>query len=732
MLLCVSPVAAQTSGADAPSGTYYLYNVGRGQYLTAMSDGTLSLASHGTAVSVSGEWGVYTMSIGGRLLGGLLDQPITAGATVSTKWQLRRVSSAAGSYVIGNMQREANAYANMYFSTATQRLATTTAMPDGTFTDALWRLVSEADYQSNTVTLRQEDTQYACPTAVDAEHPATVVLRRTFDLDKWNTLCLPFAVSHDVLIDMFQKDGIADGRMWLAAFDSFDAQGTMHFVEATAVEAGRPYLIYPTKGCTDNAYTFSGVTAFVREPQPQTRNGCTFVGIFPQGVVPNGAYAISNNKMFHLTADVKTYGYRGYYYTQYWLSPSASVLKQSDVTSAETFTVERVRDLSTMYGNGYYLQVGDKVVGIDASTKSSKYDDLKDAKIGLQDKAADDLNQLWRMQSNPDGLFLFNVGQGYVLDFALNSGIQTVGDKKPGLWDAEGTNANQRLYLTADNKLYAVYNNTPYYLCSSTSNYKTTDASAALAVSFVQSAAYDESPFTEAWVENQAVLANNKLAAHATFVPYATTDEMRADAFYDKPWLTSGSKLVMSLNGTWKFKFSPNWKAARPGRSDFFADDADVNSWDDITVPLNWEMAGYDVPVYCNVGYPFEDNPAFLTAGKRDLRVRLLDADRALVGETTCQISVSPDNTHSTATASMSLSGLHAWSAETPYLYTVEVSQLNGGSEEMAFSTKYGFRNVRLLNTDGTIASWTYGCTALVVGGTGPDYSSFRKIANNT
>ena len=120
--------------------------------------------------------------------------------------------------------------------------------------------MSEADYQSNTVTLRQEDTQYACPTAVDAEHPATVVLRRTFDLDKWNTLCLPFAVSHDVLIDMFQKDGTADGRMWLAAFDSFDAQGTMHFVEATAVEAGRPYLIYPTKGCMELATKANTIT----------------------------------------------------------------------------------------------------------------------------------------------------------------------------------------------------------------------------------------------------------------------------------------------------------------------------------------------------------------------------------------------------------------------------------------------------------------------------------------
>lgn len=43
------------------------------------------------------------------------------------------------------------------------------------------------------------------------------------------------------------------------------------------------------------------------------------------------------------------------------------------------------------------------------------------------------------------------------------------------------------------------------------------------------------------------------------------------------------------------------------------------------------------------------------------------------------------------------LSGLKNWTAETPNLYTVEISQCDAsGREEMAFSTKYGFRKVEI------------------------------------
>ena len=72
---------------------------------------------------------------------------------------------------------------------------------------------------------------------------------------------------------------------------------------------------------------------------------------------------------------------------------------------------------------------------------------------------------------------------------------------------------------------------------------------------------------------------------------------------------------VMSLNGTWKFKYSEK-PATRP--VDFFTQNYDVSSWVDIPVPSNWEREGHGYPIYINVPYPFdidepnvptEDNP---------------------------------------------------------------------------------------------------------------------------
>ena len=37
----------------------------------------------------------------------------------------------------------------------------------------------------------------------------------------------------------------------------------------------------------------------------------------------------------------------------------------------------------------------------------------------------------------------------------------------------------------------------------------------------------------------------------------------------------------------------------------FFKDDYDTRDWKDIEVPSNWQMKGYDVPVYTNIPYPF-------------------------------------------------------------------------------------------------------------------------------
>ena len=87
------------------------------------------------------------------------------------------------------------------------------------------------------------------------------------------------------------------------------------------------------------------------------------------------------------------------------------------------------------------------------------------------------------------------------------------------------------------------------------------------------------------------------------------------------------------------------------------------------------------------------DNRAGVSAQKT-FNVALKNAK----GETVATGSASYTGT-ATETVNVELSnltGLTAWTAETPYLYTVEVSQKDNDAEEMAFSTKYGFRNITI------------------------------------
>ena len=80
---------------------------------------------------------------------------------------------------------------------------------------------------------------------------------------------------------------------------------------------------------------------------------------------------------------------------------------------------------------------------------------------------------------------------------------------------------------------------------------------------------------------------------------------------------------------------------------------------------------------------------------EKNIKVELLDATGTSKGTQTITYSGSSNATR-TVTFS-NLSGLTPWSAENPYLYTVVVSQLDGTSEEMVFSTKYGFRKVEVV-----------------------------------
>jgi len=99
------------------------------------------------------------------------------------------------------------------------------------------------------------------------------------------------------------------------------------------------------------------------------------------------------------------------------------------------------------------------------------------------------------------------------------------------------------------------------------------------------------------------MIGQNKLAPHA----YSTSYPDAASALQGN---RAASPLYVSLNGAWKFHWSPT-PADRP--VDFYKSNYDVSTWDNIPVPSNWEVEGYGIPIYVNIRYPWgTGNPPFI------------------------------------------------------------------------------------------------------------------------
>ncbi len=98
--------------------------------------------------------------------------------------------------------------------------------------------------------------------------------------------------------------------------------------------------------------------------------------------------------------------------------------------------------------------------------------------------------------------------------------------------------------------------------------------------------------------ENPAVTQLNQLAAHPPFASWRSPDRARED---------TQSPSVRCLNGTWKFSYF-----ARPEAVPESWVEQDLYGADDVPVPSNWQMLGYDAPIYTNVTYPIPVNPPFV------------------------------------------------------------------------------------------------------------------------
>ena len=114
--------------------------------------------------------------------------------------------------------------------------------------------------------------------------------------------------------------------------------------------------------------------------------------------------------------------------------------------------------------------------------------------------------------------------------------------------------------------------------------------------------------------EDETVFGINKLPGAATFMPYRDEASMIADReYYATPWAEVNNEAYQLLNGMWKFSFVSN---PSERSTTFMNEGFDDSQWAQIPVPSNWEMQGYDRPIYANVEYPHGNTPPYINARK--------------------------------------------------------------------------------------------------------------------
>ena len=114
-------------------------------------------------------------------------------------------------------------------------------------------------------------------------------------------------------------------------------------------------------------------------------------------------------------------------------------------------------------------------------------------------------------------------------------------------------------------------------------------------------------PTGQEWQQPE-LMGYNKLQPHACFTSFASAAEA-------KGVLPEGSSYWLSLDGQWKFHFAKN-PDERP--KDFYRTDYNDAAWDDVQVPMSWNIYGlqkdgslkYGVPIYVNQWTIFKTNVA--------------------------------------------------------------------------------------------------------------------------
>ena len=397
-------------------------------------------------------------------------------------------------------------------------------------------------------------------------------------------------------VTVYRIENFVNGK-FLSNGDNVNNDARIIFAEGNEASAGQEWAMYPTE--------VDGVFSFVNPTSGKALDMAPGVGYPVQW-----DYQPTNpNQRFKIVAPGDGYNRMANASNPYqYLAPSAdgypmmlTEFADQDILYFFHNTGKQFSQAKVYAGKSYVISnVATKnVLTISADAALA---DL----IGVKPYVEGDNTQTWRVSNGKTGLILTSNSCNMSMDMFLN------GDRTPLVYTTDTGNENQNVILeeTGDGYFYltGVYKGTKFYIkVSGDKLIATTDKDGGYSKFFFTAAA---GPVGDYW-ENQLVYEENKEAPRATFIPYTSTSAMKADVNYNKAWLTPEKADYLSLNGTWKFNLVPE-PSVRPGKDDFWGNNADVSAWDNIDVPSCWEMKGYDLPLYVNVEYAFLNNPPYI------------------------------------------------------------------------------------------------------------------------
>lgn len=204
-----------------------------------------------------------------------------------------------------------------------------------------------------------------------------VTLKRTMKVDKWNTFCVPFSIDATQIADQF-----GEGTQ-VAEYKSSDDSHINFATIATGIEAGKAYLVKPTKAAAAEGYAFNNVDITAVEPATETvATDIAFRGIYnPTDItvgLPANTFAagIVDNVVMKAAECSKMNGFRAFFIipagdgsqSSYMLSIDGTATSINAINGAEAVVDAPVYNIQgqRVDGNnltpGIYVKAGKKFV----------------------------------------------------------------------------------------------------------------------------------------------------------------------------------------------------------------------------------------------------------------------------------------------------------------------------------------------------------------------------------